>query len=386
MSGRSAVLLTLLLVGVIEIADSVPEHHPSKIRVKRQDDSNAVGNSNNNFENQQPQEGDCICVPYYLCENNTIITNGVGLIDIRFKEELCADALEVCCKKPIEKKDTKYPPKIERRGCGFRNDQGIGFRITGYENEAQFGEFPWMIGLLMDKNGLFVYKCGASLLHPQVVMTAAHCVVNVEPSTLFARAGEWDTQTTNELYPHQQKRVKEIIIHEGYNSAALFNDIALILLEEPFQLDENVDTICLPKNPDDVPFSPNCFASGWGKDKFEKTGIYQVILKKVELPIVHRDDCENRLKGTRLGEYFKLHHTFVCAGGIPERDTCKGDGGSPLVCPIPGAPGRYLQTGIVAWGIGCGTDVPGVYVNVAQFREWVDYYMQRFNLQPEYVY
>lgn len=25
----------------------------------------------------------CQCVPYYLCQNNTIITDGVGLIDIR---------------------------------------------------------------------------------------------------------------------------------------------------------------------------------------------------------------------------------------------------------------------------------------------------------------
>jgi hypothetical protein len=37
--------------------------------------------------NQDPGEGynplDCQCVPYYLCQNNTIITDGVGLIDIR---------------------------------------------------------------------------------------------------------------------------------------------------------------------------------------------------------------------------------------------------------------------------------------------------------------
>lgn len=27
--------------------------------------------------------GDCTCVPYYLCKNNTIIKDGLGLIDIR---------------------------------------------------------------------------------------------------------------------------------------------------------------------------------------------------------------------------------------------------------------------------------------------------------------
>lgn len=39
-----------------------------------------------------------------------------------------------------------------------------------------------------------------------------------------------------------------------------------------------------------------------------------------------------------------------------------GDGGSPLVCPIPGRYQQYYQAGIVAWGIGCGTEVPGDFL------------------------
>jgi len=36
-------------------------------------------------QNQEPEQDPlvCQCVPYYLCQNNTIITDGVGLIDIR---------------------------------------------------------------------------------------------------------------------------------------------------------------------------------------------------------------------------------------------------------------------------------------------------------------
>ncbi|KAG6465667.1 hypothetical protein O3G_MSEX015303 [Manduca sexta] len=63
----------------------------------------------------------------------------------------------------------------------------------------------------------------------------------------------------------------------------------------------------------------------------------------------------------------------MCAGGEPGRDTCKGDGGSPLVCPSEYEKDRYVQNGIVAWGIGCGEDgTPGVYVDVANLREWID--------------
>lgn len=46
-------------------------------------------------------------------------------------------------------------------------------------------------------------------------------------------------------------------------------------------------------------------------------------------------------------------------GGEPGKDTCKGDGGSPLVCGIPNTIDRYYQSGIVAWGIGCADINPG---------------------------
>lgn len=92
---------------------------------------------------------------------------------------------------------------------------------------------------------------------------------------------------------------------------------------------------------------------------FGKSGKYQVILKRVELPVVPREPCVNALRETRLGPHFELNKSFICAGGERGKDTCKGDGGSPLVCPVNGEPNRYYQAGIVAWGIGCGDATPG---------------------------
>ena len=58
----------------------------------------------------------------------------------------------------------------------------------------------------------------------------------------------------------------------------------------------------------------------------------------------------------------------------------KGDGGSPLVCSFTNEDNVYYQAGIVAWGIGCGNNVPGVYVNVAMFKNWIDQQMISINL------
>lgn len=67
------------------------------------------------------------------------------------------------------------------KGCGHRNPKGVGFRITGaFNNEANFGEFPWTVAILKDEKikekVVKVYACGGSLIHKRVVLTGAHCV------------------------------------------------------------------------------------------------------------------------------------------------------------------------------------------------------------------
>lgn len=87
------------------------------------------------------------------------------------------------------------------------------------------------------------------------------------PRELKIRAGEWDTQTKNELFSHQDRQVSQVIIHEGYYAGALYNDIALLVLESPVDPAENIDTVCLPQQGEIIDRT-RCIASGWGKDVF----------------------------------------------------------------------------------------------------------------------
>lgn len=63
---------------------------------------------------------------------------------------------------------------------------------------------------------------------------------------------------------------------------------------------------------------------------------------------------------------------FELLGGEENVDVCTGDGGSPLVCPIPDEPDRYYMVGIVAWGIACNNNgIPGVYMDVLKYKNWI---------------
>ncbi|KAH9631259.1 hypothetical protein HF086_011963 [Spodoptera exigua] len=314
------------------------------------------------------------CVPYYLCNANNTVT-GVEQIDVAAVEEnVCSSYMDVCCE-DVDK--LPYAP-LEREGCGWANPAGLS-SIKVPPEETRFGEFPWMVAILEkvplkendpDSEKLNVYIGGGSLIHPSVVLTVAHYVHN--KTDIKIRAGEWDTTSTKEPYPYQDRQVASIEIHKDFIKRTLFYDIALLFLAKPVELAPNVGVVCLPAPNVPQEEGTRCLATGWGKDKFGKGGHYSTVLKKVVLPVVNHNSCEKILRSkTRLGQVFSLHSTFMCAGGERDKDTCTGDGGSPLSCPID--TDRFVQSGIVAWGVGCGEDgVPGVYVDVSTQRNWID--------------
>ncbi|KAF0761641.1 serine proteinase stubble-like isoform X2 [Aphis craccivora] len=288
---------------------------------------------------------------------------------------------------------TSYDHHHVKHKCGTWNKYGAGFRIGNTpDGESQFGEFPSMVAIFkeeLSKDGekKLVMNCGGSLIEKDVILTAAHCVIKKDISTLVVRAGEWDLKTEKELLSHQDRRVSKVVTHPDYYAGGLYNDVALIFTENPFSLQDNIQLICLPSS-NDMFIHDTCYSSGWGKTvsynnytivkktesgKIKEFGQYQVsILKKVELPIVPRSKCMDLLRTTRLGPKFVLHDSFICAGGIEGKDTCKGDGGSPLMCPYKDDPDHLVQVGIVAWGINCGlADIPAAYVNVAGFVYWI---------------
>jgi plasma kallikrein len=164
-------------------------------------------------------------------------------------------------------------------------------------------------------NSIGIYIGGGSLIHPSIVLSTAHNMNNSDANELIVRAGEYNTQSTDEFLKHVEQDVESIVYHPKFTRSNLFNDLAILFLKKPFKLAPHINTICLPKA-QYVPDNSKCVTGGWGKEFFGNKANYQAFLKKVELPVIANEECQEMLQKTRLGEDFELHYGFMCAGEL----------------------------------------------------------------------
>lgn len=136
---------------------------------------------------------------------------------------LCENEFHVCCKQECGRRRQSNQAANE-----YGLDDSYEFskrtflsplfspRILGDDNEAEFGEFPWMLGILRNR----AFQCGGSLIHPRVALTVAHCIYG-KKGAVKVRAGEWNWMSDEEDTKHQDryaKSVSRIIIRKISNS------------------------------------------------------------------------------------------------------------------------------------------------------------------------
>uniref|UniRef100_A0A1I8MBD1 Peptidase S1 domain-containing protein n=1 Tax=Musca domestica TaxID=7370 RepID=A0A1I8MBD1_MUSDO len=254
--------------------------------------------------------------------------------------------------------------------CGQRNTQGIptasNSDIPTPLGESKFGEFPWTIDIAQ---GPRVF-CAGSLIHPKVVLTAGQCLLRQNDNELKLRAGVWDRAANNERYPYQERSIAKAIIHP--EMAARRNDIALVIVNEPFILADHIGTVCLPPANYATPNGTICYATGWGRRSL--FGDLSQRMKLVTLSSLEGELCEREIQT-------KLESSVMCAVGQNGNDTCAGDSGGPLVSRIEAEGKVYHQIGITSFGAACFAGIPGGYTNVAHLREWIDSQMRENGLE-----
>ena len=231
--------------------------------------------------------------------------------------------------------------------------------------EVAPGEWPFVVWV--DAS----YLCTGSLVAPNWVLTAAHCLVDDEgivdePGDVSVFLGyDWDKGVCG----NTREEIGRVIIHPDYDHRprGSIPDAALVEILQAAP----ADPIKLLTPEEEALYAPaGTSATVIGRGR-QDDGSLPPVLRQVDLILWSTEDCrENSL--WESWESGVINESALCAGRVESKKTAIGDSGGPFVVPLPAA--GWGLVGINNLGSARSDsvlDYPSVLTRAAAIRDWI---------------
>ena len=227
-------------------------------------------------------------------------------------------------------------------------------------NQSKSDAWPWMALIVIDLGNDRIGQCGGTLVAPQWILTAAHCVENLVRATVLLDRNNLSGKGGEVI------SVSNYVVHPEYTFDIYSDaDIALLHLERP----SSIKPVTLANDFDfELEEGNSALAIGWGITHqanvfLGNKDISPKHLQEVKLLINSGAECNNPY----------LPNNIICLGVYDEKATCSGDSGGPLLLFDPKSK-NWKQIGITSFGskdcsIQDGIDV---FTQVDKYKSFID--------------
>lgn len=230
---------------------------------------------------------------------------------------------------------------------------------------AQPGEIPWQAAIYQHDPQRGVYgPCGASLIHPLWVVTAAHCFPWENARTEVRLGGINVNQMSYSQFANYR------IIHPQYTANPYYNDIALLRL--PVVASGPGIAVVRYASPEWGSLVDQVVqVSGYGQTRSSPPTSDD--LYKVRLRVITNQQCATRFSQAVID-------SMMCAQWFEQypQSACQGDSGGPLIAGD--AQGNPVLVGTVSFGNQvCDIGEPTAFTRVSAFSDWLTQTMAQDN-------